>query len=279
MKKKVNNSNFFTSFDGTKIFYKIGGNNRRKTTILFLHGLGGNMQAWNGQLSYFQSKGYQTIVFDLRGHGLSDRPKELDDYALEKFAEDIVTFLKIYPCKKVVLVGHCLGGMIVLKLASRMKNQLKAIIIISTSIKPLQSSQFFAKYTKFLHLLAGLPLKSPLAIGQIKQISFEKFSGTGDFDLRRITSDIFYTTLQSYLATSSYVVTLNDVNLLKNISCPTLIIHGAKDQIFPVSNATTLQQNIKQSQLVILPTANHIIPINNKKELTYQIETYLDNLV
>jgi pimeloyl-ACP methyl ester carboxylesterase len=278
MKKKLNNGHFFTSFDSTKIFYKIGGANTRQTTILFLHGLGGNMQAWNAQLSFFQSKGYQTIAFDLRGHGLSGRPKKVDDYALEKFAEDILTFLKIYPCKEVVLVGHCLGGMVVLKLASRMKSRLKAIIIVATSIEPFRSNRFFTKYAKFLHLLASLPLKSPLTIGQAKQISFEKFSGTGDFDLRRITSDIFYTTLQSYLATSSYVATLNDSDLLKKISCPTLIIHGAKDHIFPVADAMTLQQNISQSKLVILPTANHIIPINNQKELTHQIETYLGNL-
>lgn len=274
--KKITKGKYFTSFDGTKIFYKTGGTDNGKETILFLHGLGGNLRAWDAQLSYFQEKGYKTIAFDLRGHGLSDRPKDVKDYALEKFAKDILTFLKIYPQKEVVIVGHCLGGMVVLKIVERMKIKPNAIILISTSTDPLRSHKFLYKYFKFLRLAASLPLKSPLPIGQIKQISFEKFSGTNDLDLRRLISDMFHTTLQSYFATSSYATTINDNGSLRYITCPTLIIHGAKDIIFPVSAAYRLHQDIKQSKLVILPTANHIIPINNPKELTHCIENYLN---
>lgn len=270
-------SNFFTSFDGTKISYIVAGTDKGKGTIIFLHGLGGNLRAWDTQLSYFQKKGYQTITFDLRGHGLSGRPKDIKDYSIEKFAEDIVTFLKIYPQKKVTIVGHCFGGIVVLKIVKYMKIKPKAIILVSTSTNPLQSHQFLYKYSKFLRPIASVFLKFPLPIGQIKQVSFEKFSGTSDWNPQRIFSDIFHTTLQSYLATFSYEITVN-VGQLEYITCPTLIIHGVKDSIFPVSAAYRLHQDIKQSKLVIFRTANHIIPFNNPTELSSNIETFLDNL-
>jgi len=276
--KKITKCNYFTSFDGTKIFYKTGGTDSGKETILFLHGLGGNMKVWNTQLSHFQKKGYQTVAFDLRGHGLSGRPKDIKDYALDKFAEDIITFLKIYPQKEVVIVGHCLGGMVVLKIVECLKIKPKAIILVSTSVDPLRSHKFLYKYFKFIRLTASIPLKSPFPIGKIKQISFEKFSGTNDLNPRRIISDMYYTTLQSYFATFSCSTTINEKESLKYITCPTLIVHGAKDIVFPVSAAHHLHQDIKQSKLVVFPTANHIIPINNSKELTHSIETYLNNL-
>jgi pimeloyl-ACP methyl ester carboxylesterase len=271
-------NNYFTSFDGTKIFYNIAGTDKGKGTIIFLHGLGGNLRVWDTQLSYFQKKGYQTIAFDLRRHGLSDRPKNTKDYTIEKFAKDIITFFKIYPQKKVIIIGHCLGGIVALKIVKYIKIKPKAIILISTATDPLRSHRFLYKYFKFLRLAASIPIKFPLRIRQIKQISFEKFSGTNDFDPQRIISDIFHTTLSSYLATSSYATTINNTESLKYITCPTLIIHGAKDHIFPISAAHRLHDDIKYSKLIILPTANHIIPINNPKELTCNIDIFLNDL-
>jgi len=276
---KKQKGKYFISFDGTKIFYAISDKvNQSKGTIIFLHGLGGNLRAWDKQATYFQNKGYQTIAFDLRGHGLSGRPKNIEDYALEKLARDIAKFLEIYPQKDVILVGHCLGGMVVIKITEILKTIPKAIILISTSIDPLRSHRFLYKYSKILHLVAKLPLKSPIPIGQIKQVSFEKFSGTTDLNPQRIISDIFYTTLQSYVATSSQVTAINSKNSLASISCPSLIIHGANDVIFPISAAYRLHREIKGSRLVILPKANHIIPINNPEELTHHIETYLNSV-
>lgn len=276
--KKVK-SKYFISFDGTKISYKIDvQTDQNKGTIIFLHGLGGNLKAWNKQLTHFRNNGYQTIAFDLRGHGLSDRPKKVEDYALDKFAADITTFLKMYPQKDIILVGHCLGGMVVIKIAELLKIKPKAIVLISTSTDPLRSYKFLYTFSKFLRIVARLPLKSPLPIGHIKQVSFENFSGTSDLNPQRIFSDIFHTTLQSYIATSSQVTTINSNNSLASISCPTLIIHGANDVIFPVSAAYRLHENIKSSELVIFPKANHIIPINNPEELVHHMETFLTNI-
>lgn len=273
---KINNvkkCGFFVSFDQTKIFYEIRDNKGKKETIIFLHGLGGNMRAWDEQVLFFQNKGYRTITFDLRGHGLSDRPKNINDYALDNFAKDILFFLKIYKIKKFVLIGHCLGGAVALKVVKQLKIQPRATVLISTSVKPFRFNIIFSKYSKFIQLLAGILLKFPLPLGKIKQASFKKFSGTGDFDLRRIASDTFYTTLQSYLAIFSQITILNDSDLLDYINCPTFIIHGAKDKIISLTNAHNLNKNIKKSKLIIFPTANHVIPLNNSKDLINCIET------
>lgn len=268
----------FTTSDGIKISYRFKDGNKQKETLFFFHGLGGNMNAWNFQLSYFQKLGYPTVVFDLRGHGLSSRPKKLTDYSIEKITNDILNFIKSRQFTKIILIGHCFGGRIALKTAEKLKINPKAVIIISTSTSPSKLSKFLSRHSKWLSVVDSVLLKSPLPLGKAEQISFEKFNQTGDFNLLRIASDIFHTTLPSYLALCLNYLTILSDHRLQDINCPTLIIHGGHDHIFPITSADYLHQKIKHSQLVILPNANHIIPLNNKKELSQQIDKFLQTL-
>lgn len=50
---------------------------------------------------------------------------------------------------------------------------------------------------------------------------------------------------------------VSNVNLLKDIRCPTLIIHGRHDGVHPLSEARSLAAGIPDAELVILETANH----------------------
>lgn len=274
-KKQSQNHSFFTSFDKTKIFYELSDKNiSKKETIIFIHGFGGNLRAWDKQVLFFQNKGYRTLTFDLRAHGLSDSPKNINDYNIDFFVKDILFFLETHSIKNFILVGHCLGGTIVLKLDQQLKLKPKKIILIATSTKPFFNTIFY-KYSSFFSFLIKIFFKLPIRLGKVKRISFEKFSGTSDFSIPRIISDVFYTTLQPYLAVLSHMFLLNYDDCLKDISCKTLIIHGAKDKIISLSEAHYLNKNIEKSELVIFPEDNHVIPFNNPKELSNQIETYI----
>ena len=45
--------------------------------------------------------------------------------------------------------------------------------------------------------------------------------------------------------------------LLARIACPTLVLHGARDPIYPIAQAQKLASGIADAQLVVLDTANH----------------------
>ena len=47
-------------------------------------------------------------------------------------------------------------------------------------------------------------------------------------------------------------------HLLKDVRCPTLIIHGRYDSVHPLAEAQKLAAGIPDAELVILETANHI---------------------
>ncbi|MBT4124088.1 MAG: alpha/beta hydrolase [Candidatus Pacebacteria bacterium] len=273
-KQQPQNDSFFISFDGTKIFYELGGEKNKKETIVFIHGFGGNLRAWDKQVLFFQNKGYRTLTFDLRAHGLSDCPKNISDYNIDFFVKDILLFLETHPIKNFILVGHCLGGTIILKVVQQLKIKPKKVILVATSTKPFFNTIFY-KYSRFFGFLIKMFFKLPINLGKTKRISFEKFSGTSDFNIKRIISDIYYTTLQPYLAVLSHMFLVNYDYLLNDISTPTLIIHGAKDKVISLSEAHHLDENIENSNLVIFPNDCHVIPFNNPNELSKQIKTFI----
>jgi pimeloyl-ACP methyl ester carboxylesterase len=62
-------------------------------------------------------KHFRVIALDLRGHGLSGKPHDPDDYGAE-MAEDIVRLMDHLGIEKAHVVGYSLGGFLTLKLAT-----------------------------------------------------------------------------------------------------------------------------------------------------------------
>jgi pimeloyl-ACP methyl ester carboxylesterase len=276
MKRAVKNfrSGSFVSFDKTRIYYEIGGNKNFDKTMLFLHGLGGNLTAWNPQRKYFEKLGYTTVAIDIRGHGFSGRPKDRAKYTPEILAKDILTFLEKEKIKNFILVGHCLGGILSLILTGCYKVKPQALILIAATYE-------FPAYTKLIQRSKVLSLSAdvlnqlPFYLGKPGHMPIGNFKDTKDIDPKRILNDIFYTTAQSFVSLYSNVFRFNGKELLKNIDCPTLIIHGKKDTFFAPEYAIKMHEAIKNSELVLLPNANHLPILNSPKEINRIIDVYL----
>lgn len=245
--------------------------------MLFLHGLGGNLTAWNSQREYFEKLGYQTIAIDLRGHGLSDRPKDRNEYTPEIMANDILQFIEKFKLENFVLVGHCLGGVISIILTGQYKVKPQALVLLAATYEFPPYAALIQR-SKILELSSNALNQIPLQLGRPGHMPMEKFHHTNDIDPKRFLSDIFYTTAQSYISICSNLFLFNGRKLLKNITCPTLIIHGEKDTFFHPKMAIAMHKYIKHSELVLMPNANHVLVLNNAVELNHIIGKYLKSL-
>jgi non-heme chloroperoxidase len=63
---------FFTTKDGTNIFYKDWGP-RSAQPIVFHHGWPLSADDWDNQLMFFSGHGFRVIAQDRRGHGRSSQ--------------------------------------------------------------------------------------------------------------------------------------------------------------------------------------------------------------
>ncbi len=59
------------------------------------------------------------------------------------------------------------------------------------------------------------------------------------------------------LAERDQINTANVQDMLPLVSCPTLVLHGRKDAIHPLSEAQKLVSGVRGAELVVLETANH----------------------
>ena len=106
--------------DNLKIDYSITG--KGDTTLLFIHGAFINKDYWNAQVDYF-SQNYQVVTIDLAGHGKSGNNR--NDWSIQALGEDVIEVIKALNLSNVILIGHSLGGDVILEVACKIP---KAII-------------------------------------------------------------------------------------------------------------------------------------------------------
>lgn len=265
---------YVESVDGAKIYFNSKIVNSKKPCLVFIHGLAGASPIWNYETDYFKNKGVSTIVIDLRGHGTSTRSDKEGYYKFENFVSDITQVIKNEKVKSYYLIGHCLGGMISLGVATKQPKGLKGIVLIDSIYKTtsvLGSFDNIPLFKAFLNLLAK-------AIPDLKiegYEDYESFKGTGSIDLKRGISDILHVSLKAYLLMCESLMGLSLEKLLSKIEVPTLIIEGSEDTLVIPEIAIELNKKIKNSNLKMINGANHFLVINNPDSLTKEIEEFI----
>ena len=94
------------------IAYSLSGNG--DTTIVFVHGWGISKEYWKQQQDALSSQ-YTVVALDLGGHGQSGRNRE--NWTIEEFAKDVRAVIDGLKLDNVILVGHSMGGEVILQTA------------------------------------------------------------------------------------------------------------------------------------------------------------------
>ena len=107
---------------GTTIEYQVCGSG--DLSLLFVHGWCIDKSYWSYQSDGFCSQ-YQVITIDLPGFGDSGRNR--DEWTIEQYGRDVNEVIKQLQLKNVILVGHSMGGDIILEAALENEN-IKALV-------------------------------------------------------------------------------------------------------------------------------------------------------
>ena len=206
-------------------------------TLFFVHGSPGS---WNVFKRYLQDKDllerYRMISVDRPGFGYSEfnDAKNLDDQA------KILGFLlhAIQSNKPIFLIGHSLGGPLIVKLCLENSELIAGLVILAGSLDP--NSEKPEKWRPFL-------FKTPL-----------NYFVPGAW--RPSNEELWYLKTDLKKLDKS----------LDKITCAVWLIHGDKDNLVPISNVSYTKEklrNAKRIEVKILPNANHFIPWTHFKEI------------
>ena len=106
----------YLDIDGLKLYYRVEGEG---VPVVLVHGYAAHADLnWRlpGVIRALRRK-YKVITFDVRGHGLTDRPNEPEKYGIE-IARDVVRLLDHLHIEKAHVVGYSMGGFITISLLS-----------------------------------------------------------------------------------------------------------------------------------------------------------------
>lgn len=113
------------SADGTSIVYAARGSG--SPALVFVHGWSCNRTYWAAQLPAL-SKSNLVVALDLAGHGESGCTRQ--DWNIAAFGADVTAVVADLALDAVVLVGHSMGGDVILEASRRLGSRVRALILV-----------------------------------------------------------------------------------------------------------------------------------------------------
>ena len=76
--------------EGISLYYETKIRAKTDPILFFLHGIGGDLDAWQFVGEDLSSRGFSLVAMDLRGHGYSDHPKYEKGYEIESIGNGVL---------------------------------------------------------------------------------------------------------------------------------------------------------------------------------------------
>ena len=99
--------------------------------VVLLHGFPEFWYGWRHQIGALAAAGYRVLAPDQRGYHLSDRPRGLDAYAVDRLAADVIGLIAARGRDTATVVGHDWGAGVAWWLALRHPSWLERMAILN----------------------------------------------------------------------------------------------------------------------------------------------------
>ena len=271
------------SNENTQITYRIIEGNP-SLTILFLHGLGENLRAWEKIENQLKIP-YRLLLVDLPGHGQSPLPRRTN-YSHEGLASLLWEFVEDIGAGDLLIVGHSLGGNLALRMAAMRPEKIKGLFLLSPSVFDSRGFPFPRLLTNnifirpFLNAVIRRTVRSTKRLTKILQQAVFNETVVDEGLIQRIIKPIVdnpksYLTLIYLFRDSSRNRKLPD---FRKIQVPVLVINGTEDPWVKPEEARRLDHLLPKSELILLPFCGHMPQEEKPNEVTRKLEEFIKNL-
>lgn len=235
-----------------------------KASIIISHGIAEHSGRYHEMTKNLNEAGYTVVRYDVRGHGKSQGKRgKLKSYhqPIDDLYEIVAQEKKTKP-KKIYLLGHSMGGLIVHMYVVKY-NDVDGVIV---SAAP---SHFIKDVLPFRFIgyrwLGFMPRKSNFADGRLSRIKEVEQAYIDD----PLNLKVFYFSL----AGSMFVGGVRYLNKrIKQYNTPVLLMHGEADKIIPVEFSKRFLDVIpaKDKELIVYKGAYHEIFNDIGREKPYK---------
>jgi 3-oxoadipate enol-lactonase len=237
-----------------KLYYEVHGHGE---PLLMIMGLGSSSAVWDPELVTELGTHFQTIIYDNRGTGRSDKPAI--KYSLEMFAGDAVALLDALKIERAHVFGVSMGGMIAQELALQHAPRLQTLTLGCTtcggkhaipppasSLKLLTAPRDGASAEELVRRAWQL---------QYPQEYIEHHRAELEAEIPRLLE--YPTPPSSYMRHLEATYGLKTYDRLPEIKTPTLVVTGEEDVLIPARNSEIIAERIPGARYHAIQDAGH----------------------
>ncbi len=246
--------------DGVKIYYEIHGSG---PPLILTHGYSSTSAMWKEQIDAL-SKHHKLILWDMRGHGLSDYPDNPAAYSEALTVGDINALLDKAGAGKAIVGGLSLGGYMSLAFYRAHPERVGALLIIDTG-PGFKKDDARETWNKRAHDTADRFDREGLAV--LKSASRER-------------STVSHRDATGLARAARGMLTQRDarvIELLPEIKVPSLVVVGADDAPF-LAASDYMAAKIPGAKKVVVPAAGHAVNIDQPQAFIEAVLPFLDSL-
>jgi len=226
--------------------------------LIFIHGSGGCKESWQFQTAYFEG----SEAVNLPGH-----PEGELCETIEAYAEWLREYIRQKGYQDVVLVGHSLGGGIVLQYALDNAEGLKGIILAGSGAR-------LRVHPKFIEALEGA-VKNPELMSAFSASTYDLIRPElADVIRKRAAENGPASFLNDMKACDRFDV----MDRLGSLSVPLMAICGEQDVMTPPKYSTYLADKVAGAKTVIIPGGTHFVFAEKPADVNQAIEKFLKEL-
>lgn len=279
---------------GIELEYEVFG---KGEPVYLIMGLNTQMVAWPLELiDDLVGRGYQVVRMDNRDIGLSTKttgpaPSRADvlssvlrpgkaraDYLMADMAGDIVGLMDHLGHDAVHLAGASMGGMIAQQLTIDHPSRVRSLCsIMSTTGRRSVGRVHPSLLPQLPSTLLATPPQDTEGRIRLKVRTLKMISGP-HYDEARVTEMVALAVSRSSdsIGGARQMIAIGAsperTAGLRQVTCPTVVIHGLKDRLVLPSGGIATARAIRHSRLVMFPDMAHDLPVPRLAELAEEID-------
>jgi 3-oxoadipate enol-lactonase len=261
-----------TQANGIHIHFREAGNPSGQA-LVFSNSLGTDFRVWEPIVGHFTAT-CRIILYDKRGHGLSDTPPE--PYAMQDHVNDLLGLLDAVGIESAIVCGLSVGGMIAQALAATEPAQVKALVLACTAHRIGTKTVWDERIDTVRNC----------GIAGVADAVLERWF-SADFRARRAEEFIGWRNMlvrspvEGYIGTCAAIRDADLTEAARSIGAPTLCISATEDGSTPPDLVQSLSELIPGSRLKSIPGAAHIACVESPDAFVQTMGTFMNeaNLV
>lgn len=260
----------YVSFKNGKLRYTDSGKGR---AVVFLHGFLENSDMWNYYVAHLPKK-YRSICIDLPGHGKSDNFGY--NHTMELMAEGIRAVMKQEKIRKVILVGHSMGGYAAMAFAELYPDNTKGVLLYFSSAAG-DNKEKKKNRNKAIQLVkrnhtSFVRNSIPLLFSPKNRVKYQKTISVLVKKATQMSQQSIIAALEGMRDRSDREI------LLKFAPFPIGFVIGELDPVLPAATLLAQAKITQNAYVVFLKNTGHMGFIESKKESYLGVKNFIKSI-